>query len=54
MMNLDGTRLTKAEAAGYWVILLTNSENGARAFKPLLEKLFADTVTLWEWEGYPH
>lgn len=36
------------------MILLTNSDNGERAFKPLLEKLFGDTVTPWEWEGYPH
>jgi CubicO group peptidase (beta-lactamase class C family) len=36
------------------MIILTNSENGEHAFKPLLEKLFGDTVTPWEWEGYPH
>jgi CubicO group peptidase (beta-lactamase class C family) len=36
------------------MIILTNSDNGERAFKPLLEKLFGDTVTPWEWEGYPH
>ncbi len=36
------------------MIILTNSDNGERAFKPLLEKIFGDTVTPWEWEGYPH
>jgi len=34
------------------MILLTNSDNGELAFRPLLEKLFGDTVTPWEWEGY--
>jgi CubicO group peptidase (beta-lactamase class C family) len=34
------------------MILLTNSDNGEIAFRPLLEKIFGDTVTPWEWEGY--
>ncbi len=34
------------------MILLTNSDNGERVFRPLLEKIFADWVTPWEWEGY--
>ena len=34
------------------MILLTNSDNGELAFRPLLERLFGDTVTPWEWEGY--
>ncbi|MEO8622321.1 MAG: serine hydrolase domain-containing protein [bacterium] len=34
------------------MILLTNSDNGELAFRPLLETLFGDTVTPWEWEGY--
>ncbi|MEP6537817.1 MAG: serine hydrolase domain-containing protein [Bryobacteraceae bacterium] len=34
------------------MILLTNSDNGERAFRPILEKIFGDTVTPWEWEGY--
>jgi CubicO group peptidase (beta-lactamase class C family) len=34
------------------MILLTNSENGNRAFRPLLEGIFGNTVTPWEWEGY--
>jgi CubicO group peptidase (beta-lactamase class C family) len=34
------------------MILLTNSDNGERAFRPLLEKIMGDTVTPWEWEGY--
>lgn len=33
-------------------IVLTNSENGTLAFRPLMEKIFGDTVTPWEWEGY--
>jgi CubicO group peptidase (beta-lactamase class C family) len=34
------------------MILLTNSDNGELAFRPLLEKIFGDTVTPWDWEGY--
>lgn len=34
------------------MILLTNSDNGELAFRPLLEKLIGDTVTPWEWESY--
>jgi len=34
------------------MILLTNSDNGERAFRPLLEHIFGNTVTPWEWEGY--
>ena len=34
------------------MILLTNSDNGERAYRPLLEKLLGNTVTPWEWEGY--
>ena len=34
------------------MILLTNSDNGERAFRPLLEGIFGNTVTPWEWEGY--
>ncbi|HYO84183.1 MAG TPA: hypothetical protein VES20_22450 [Bryobacteraceae bacterium] len=34
------------------MILLTNSDNGELAFRPLLERLFGNTATLWEWEGY--
>jgi CubicO group peptidase (beta-lactamase class C family) len=34
------------------MIILTNSDNGELSFQPLLEKLIADTVTPWEWEGY--
>ena len=34
------------------MILLTNSENGERAFRPLLEKILGNNVTPWEWEGY--
>jgi CubicO group peptidase (beta-lactamase class C family) len=34
------------------MILLTNSDNGELAFRPLLETVFGDTVTPWEWEGY--
>jgi len=34
------------------MIVLSNSDNGELAFRPLLEKLLGDTVTPWEWEGY--
>ncbi len=34
------------------MILLTNSDNGELAFRPLLEKILGDTETPWEWEGY--
>ena len=34
------------------MILLTNSDNGERTFRTLLESIFGDTVTPWEWEGY--
>jgi CubicO group peptidase (beta-lactamase class C family) len=34
------------------MILLTNSDNGEFAFRPLLEKILGDVVTPWEWEGY--
>jgi CubicO group peptidase (beta-lactamase class C family) len=34
------------------MILLTNSDNGEQAFRPLLETIFGNTVTPWEWEGY--
>lgn len=34
------------------MILLTNSDNGELAFRSLLEKIWGETVTPWEWEGY--
>jgi hypothetical protein len=34
------------------MILLTNSDNGELAFRPLLENILGDTATPWEWEGY--
>jgi len=34
------------------MILLTNSDNGELAFRPLLEGILGDSVTPWEWEGY--
>jgi CubicO group peptidase (beta-lactamase class C family) len=34
------------------MILMTNSDNGELAFRPLLETIFGDNVTPWEWEGY--
>jgi len=34
------------------MIILTNSDNGELAFRPLLEHILGDTVTPWEWEGY--
>jgi len=34
------------------MILLTNSDNGELAFRPLLERILGATVIPWEWEGY--
>ena len=34
------------------MIILTNSDNGELAFRPLLERIWGETVTPWEWEGY--
>lgn len=34
------------------MVLLTNSDNGERAFRPLMERIFGNTFTPWEWEGY--
>jgi CubicO group peptidase (beta-lactamase class C family) len=34
------------------MIVLTNSDNGELAFRPLFETILGDTVTPWEWEGY--
>ena len=38
--------------SGTCMILLTNSDNGEPAFRPLLEQLLGDTVTPGEWENY--
>ena len=38
--------------SGTCMILLTNSDNGELAFRPLLDRLIGDTVTPWEFEGY--
>jgi CubicO group peptidase (beta-lactamase class C family) len=35
------------------MVLLTNSDNGERAFRALLEKLMAIRDLPWEWEGFP-
>lgn len=40
------------EQASSCMIILTNSDNGELAFRPLLETLLGDSVTPWEWEGY--
>jgi CubicO group peptidase (beta-lactamase class C family) len=34
------------------IIIMTNSDNGEKIFKDLLEKIIGDTFTPWEWEGY--
>lgn len=34
------------------MIILTNSDNGEPAFRPLLEGILGDTATPWTWEGY--
>lgn len=40
------------EKSGTCIILLTNSDNGELAFRPLLEKLLGASMIPWEWEGY--
>jgi CubicO group peptidase (beta-lactamase class C family) len=40
------------ERARSCMVILTNSDNGELAFRPLLEGILGDTVTPWEWEGY--
>jgi CubicO group peptidase (beta-lactamase class C family) len=40
------------ERSGTCMIILTNSDNGELAFRPLLETIIGDTVTPWEWEIY--
>jgi CubicO group peptidase (beta-lactamase class C family) len=34
------------------MLVMTNSENGELAFRPLFERILGDTVTPWLWEGY--
>ncbi len=34
------------------VVLMSNSSNGDRIFKELLETLIKDKYTPWKWEGY--
>ncbi|MBE0664219.1 MAG: serine hydrolase [Candidatus Aminicenantes bacterium] len=34
------------------IIIMTNSDNGEKIFKDVLEKTIGDTFTPWEWEGY--
>jgi hypothetical protein len=34
------------------IVILTNSDNGDWVFRPLMEAVFGNTVTPWEWEGY--
>ncbi|GAA3746923.1 serine hydrolase domain-containing protein [Terriglobus aquaticus] len=38
--------------SGDCMVILTNSDNGELAFRPLLEQILGDTETPWEWEGY--
>lgn len=38
---------------GIAIVLMTNSDNGERVFRPILEKAIHDDVTPWSWEGYP-
>ena len=33
------------------IIMMSNSDNGEKIFKELLEKVIGDTLTPWEWEG---
>ncbi|WP_461414140.1 serine hydrolase domain-containing protein [Gemmatimonas sp.] len=34
------------------IVLMTNSDNGELAFRPLMERILGNTETPWEWEGY--
>jgi tetratricopeptide (TPR) repeat protein len=34
------------------IIIMSNSDNGEKIFKDLLEKVIGDTFTPWEWERY--
>jgi CubicO group peptidase (beta-lactamase class C family) len=34
------------------IIIMTNSDNGEKIFRDLLEKVIGDTFTPWEWERY--
>jgi CubicO group peptidase (beta-lactamase class C family) len=37
------------------IVIMTNSDNGEKIFKDLLEEIIGDTFTPWDWEGYiPH
>lgn len=38
---------------GTAIIILANSENGERLFRPLVESLLGQTCIPWKWEGYP-
>lgn len=37
---------------GISIIIMTNSSNGEKIFKEVLEKVIADTFTPWKWERY--
>lgn len=37
---------------GISIIIMTNSENGEKIFKGLLETLIGDTCIPWKWQGY--
>ena len=38
---------------GVAMVLMSNSDNGEKVFRPILEKVIHDDVTPWTWEGYP-
>ncbi|MEO7455620.1 MAG: serine hydrolase domain-containing protein [Gemmatimonadaceae bacterium] len=35
------------------MVILTNSDNGEKAFRAILQGVMGENVTPWEWEGYP-
>jgi len=39
--------------SGKGMLIMTNSDNGERIYRPLLEYALGDTFTPWEWAGYP-
>ena len=38
---------------GIAMVLMSNSDNGEKVFRPILEKVIHDDATPWTWEGYP-
>ncbi len=48
-----GSYAVAFDERGLAMILMSNSDNGEKVFRPILEKVMHDDVTPWTWEGYP-